>query len=62
MVPGHGAQHNELAQRIRSLRASFRIADDPEERNRLLDKLGAATRELTELILTQEGGLRSPLQ
>lgn len=62
MAPGLVERHIELAQRIRSLRASFRIAADPEERNRLLDELGAATRELTELILTQEGRLRSPLE
>jgi hypothetical protein len=62
MATGLGDRHNELAQRIKSLRASFHIAADPEERNRLLDELGTATRELTELILRQEGRLRSPLE
>lgn len=51
-----------LVQRIKSARAALQTEADPEKRNTLLDQLGAATLELTELVLQKEGGLKSPTE
>lgn len=51
-----------LVQRITATRAALQTAVDPGVRNTLLDELGAATRELAELILEKEGRLKSPLE
>lgn len=50
-----------LMQRMTAARAALHAAT-PETRNALLDELGAATRELAELILEKEGRLKSPLE
>ncbi|GEM_PF-3200373 len=51
-----------LVQRITAARAALRTAIDPETRNTLLDELGTATRQLAELIVQEEGSLKSPLE
>lgn len=51
-----------LAQRIIAARSALHSAADPEARDTQLDELGAATRELAELILKREGRLKSPLE
>jgi hypothetical protein len=51
-----------LAQRIKSSYAALQTATDPVLRTALLDELGAATRELSDLILETEGKLKSPLE
>jgi len=56
------ARYSELSQRIIALRVVLHEAFDPTNRTAILDELGAATQELTELILKQEGKLRSPLE
>jgi hypothetical protein len=55
-------QHTALVNRITATRAALHTATNPETRNMLLDELGAATRELAELILEKEGRLKSPLE
>ena len=62
MQPAFDSKHNALVQRIRSVRAALQGVADPDTRNTLLDQLGAATRELAELILKKEGWLKSPLE
>jgi hypothetical protein len=55
-------RHGDLVRRIQSARAALHITTDPDKRNVLLEELGAATRELAELILEKEGRLKSPLE
>jgi hypothetical protein len=62
MAPHESHTHDALVQRIRSVRAALHAATDVEARNGLLDELGAATKDLAELILHQEGRLKSPLE
>lgn len=62
MQPHFSPSHNALVERIKAIRASLHLATDPDQRNALLDELGAATRELAELILVKEGRLKSPLE
>lgn len=54
--------HTALVQRITAARAALHSAVDPGTREILLDELGAATRELAELVLQKEGRLKSPLE
>lgn len=54
--------YSVLAQRISAARAALQSDVDPGARNKLLDELGAATRELAQLILEKEGRLKSPLE
>ena len=62
MQPSFSPMRSTLVERIKSIRASLHMATDPDQRNALLDELGAATRELAELILKKEGRLKSPLE
>ena len=62
MQPAISPAHNTLVERINSIRASLRLATDPDTRSALLDELGAATLELAELILQKKGRLKSPLE
>ena len=55
-------KHRELVERITTLRAALHEASDPEARNAILEELGKATLELSDIILKQEGPLRSPLE
>lgn len=55
-------KHAALVQRIAAARAALHAATSPEARNMLLDELGAATRELAQLIVEKEGRLKSPLE
>jgi hypothetical protein len=60
MQPGASAKQNALVERIKAARAALNMASDPDLRSTLLDELGAATLELTELIL-EKGRLNSHL-
>ena len=62
MQPALDSKHGALVQRIQYARAALQVTTDPDARNSLLDELGAATRELAELILQTEGRLKSPLE
>ena len=62
MQPARDCKHSPLVQRIKSLRAAVQGATDPDTRNALLDELGAATRELSELILEKEEPLKSRME
>lgn len=55
-------EHALLMERIKCAQAALKAAPDTIHRDALLDELGAATRELAELILQQQGRLRSPLE
>ncbi len=50
MSPAPDDKYNAVVQRLRSARAALQSATDPETRNLVLEELGAATRELAELI------------
>lgn len=54
--------HKALVERIKSIRASLHLSNDHDTRNKLLDELGAATRELAEVILHKDGRLKSPME
>ena len=54
--------HGKLVERIKSARAALRTITDPEQRNAILDELGAATLALANVILKKEGRLKSPLE
>lgn len=56
------ANYHDLVERIKSARAALHDATDPERHTAILDELGAATRELADLILRQEGRLKSPME
>jgi hypothetical protein len=60
MQPGASAKQDALVERIKAARAALNMASDPDLRSTLLDELGAATLELTELIL-EKGRLNSHL-
>ena len=62
MQPTPSRAHKALGERIKAIRTSLHGATDPDKRDKLLDDLGAATRELTELVLLKKGKLRSPLE
>ena len=62
LAPSGSNRHADVVRRVHSARAALKTANDPEVRNTLLDELGAATRELTKLIVEKEGGLKSPLE
>ena len=47
--------YSALVERIKFLRASLHLASDPDTRNKLLEELGAATKELAQIILEREG-------
>jgi hypothetical protein len=49
--------YSALVERIKSIRASLNLATDPDTRNDLLEKLGAASQELVRLVLEKEGRL-----
>lgn len=54
--------YTSLVKRIAGARAALHSAVDPAAREILLDELGAATRDLAELVLQKEGRLKSPLE
>lgn len=59
MHPAHDT-YTALVERIKSTRAALHLAGDPDTRIALLDELGAATKQLSELILAKEGRLEAP--
>jgi hypothetical protein len=62
MTPIPADRHATLVKRILAARAALHDATDPDTRAAALEELGAATRELSELILAREGRLKSPLE
>ena len=62
MAPSSNNRHDELVERIRSVRAELHMATDPDVRSKLHDELGEATKELVELVLERKGRLKSPLE
>jgi hypothetical protein len=55
-------KHTALVERITAMNAALRTTIEPDTRHMLLEELGAATRELMELIVEKEGRLKSPLE
>ena len=51
-----------LVERIKALRASLHLSNDRDKRNKLLEELDVATRELIELIVQKEERLKSPME
>jgi len=62
MQPAPSPNYDVLVERIKSVRAALLVATDPTARNALLDELGAATKELAELVLLKKGRLKSPAE
>ena len=62
MSPAYNDKYAVVVQRLRAARVALQGATDPDTRNLILEELGKATRELTELILAKEGRLKSPLE
>jgi hypothetical protein len=62
MAPSRNNKHEDLVQRIQAVQAALHVATEPDTRDKLLDELGAATQELTKLIVEKEGRLKSPLE
>jgi hypothetical protein len=54
VAPEPNPRHDQLVERIKSLRAALHEASEPEQRSALLDELGEANQELSELILKRK--------
>ena len=59
MAPS-GDKHIVLVQRIKSARAALHGAAGPDTRSKMFDELGAAPRQLAELILQARGPFEKP--
>lgn len=62
MSPAPNDKYTAVVQPFRSARVALQGAPDPDRRNLILEELGESTRELAELILEDEGRLKSPLE